>query len=92
MRHFQAILIAGELIVWAERKAMIFDPLPDADNAAAGSHTDFFGDTRTGISILLDLRTGLLSERRNCHRVAGERLTSVKLMRWELVFRGERWK
>ena len=24
-------------------------------NAAAGSHMDFFGDTRTGISILLDL-------------------------------------
>ncbi len=61
MIHFQAILIAGELVVQAERKVMTFDPLPDADNAAAGSHTDFFGDTRTGISILLSERRKLSS-------------------------------
>ncbi len=32
---------------------MTFDPLPDADNAAVGSHMGFFGDTRTGISIFI---------------------------------------
>ena len=31
---------------------MNFDPLPDADNAAVGSHSDFFGDTCRGVSFL----------------------------------------
>jgi hypothetical protein len=30
---------SGELVQQAERKSSNFDPLPDADNAAVGSHS-----------------------------------------------------
>ena len=30
---------------------MNFDPLPDADNAAVGSHSDFFSETPAAVSL-----------------------------------------
>ena len=74
----------------AERKYSNFDPLPDADNAAVGSHQAmvFYRRCRKR-RLLFFVVLGKAAARRGGSGLRGSAL-SLEWMRWEAVFRRER--
>ena len=49
---------SGELVKQAERKSSNFDPLPDADNAAVGSHSWILSEALWGMPPIFYIRLG----------------------------------